>query len=316
MRGSDPEATASDTDGAPTTSGESPTRRVDPLGLQDHRHADERALSPGQQVDRYVVLRELGRGGMAVVYAAFDPQLDRRIALKVMRRVSDARAKEAAQRLHREAQALARLSHPNVIRVYDVGVFEGTVYLTMELVEGRTLRAWLDEETPPWRRALEVVLAAGDGLAAAHRVGLVHLDFKPSNVLIGHDGRVKVADFGLAREPRGSARSRDLDEGDEAGIDAERIGADLERSSAQLSEPLTELGAVIGTPGYIAPEQLQGLEADARSDQFAFCVTLWQALYSERPFAGEDRRALEGAVLRGEIRTPSDTAGVPGGWRR
>ncbi len=262
---------------------------------------DRLAFRPGDKIGRYVMLRELGSGGMSVVYVAYDPNLDRHVALKLVRPGGAISARASAPRLQREAQALARLSHPNVVHVYDVGTFGEHVYIAMELVDGKTLRQWILEDRPGWREVLDVLLEAGEGLAAAHDAGLVHFDFKPSNVLLGAgargDARVRVVDFGLAREPR-SVTPSPLEP------------ADVMRSG-RLSEQLTEHGAVMGTPGFIAPEHLTGKEADARADQFSFCVTLWQGLYGERPFAGHDRASLQKAVLRGRITLPNDDRGVP-----
>ena len=275
------------------------TRQLDGARVVRTASTDALRFRPGDQIGRYVVLRELGSGGMSVVYVAYDPQLDRHIALKVMRPGGALRASESAPRLQREAQALARLSHPNVVHVYDVGTLGHSVYIAMELVDGKTLRQWLHEEPRPWPDVLEVLIAAGEGLAAAHDAGLVHFDFKPSNVLIGDKGRVRVVDFGLAREPRRGESSA-----------GEEPSASISRSG-RLSEPLTEHGSVMGTPGYISPEHLRGDEADARADQFAFCVTLWQGVYGDRPFVGRNRHELQKAVKQGRIRPPPADTKVP-----
>jgi tetratricopeptide (TPR) repeat protein len=240
------------------------------------------ALERGAAVGRYVVLDRIGAGGMGVVYAAWDPELERRIALKLLRPERFGSEPDRL-RLLREAQALARLTHPNVVAVHDAGTFGDRVFVAMELVEGRTLRQWLAEGSWSWRQILETFLAAGRGLAAAHAAGLIHRDFKPGNVLIGTDGRIRVADFGLAREP---------------------------------GEPAAEWGLAEGTPGYMAPEQRRGEPADARSDQFSFCVSLYEALYGERPFAGENPREVAEAVLHGEVRPEPAGTRVPGGLRQ
>jgi hypothetical protein len=210
-------------------------------------------------VGRYVVLEPVGAGGMGVVYAAYDPKLDRKVALKLVRpdRGGAQPADVRQLRLLREAQALARLAHPNVVSVHDTGSFLDQVFLAMEFVDGGTVRDWLRASPRTWRETLHLFLQAGRGLAAAHAAGLVHRDFKPDNVLIGRDGRVKVTDFGLA--------------------------ADAPAPAPLPAVGSTGVGLVPGTPGYQAPEVLAGGPADARGDQFAFCVSLHEALYGVRP---------------------------------
>jgi hypothetical protein len=220
-------------------------------------------------VGRYQLLEVIGAGGMGVVYTAHDPQLNRKVALKLVR-ASSAKAEIAAKsraRLLREAQAMAQLAHPNVVAVYDAGTHEGQVFVAMELVEGDNLKLYLKQHRPDWRGAVELFVAAGDGLAAAHARGLVHRDFKPDNVLVGSDGRVRVTDFGLARlelEPEDTP------------------SAEERRAARPLS--MTETGMLLGTPAYMAPEQLKGLSVDGRSDQFSFCVALFEALCGRRPY--------------------------------
>jgi tetratricopeptide (TPR) repeat protein len=236
-------------------------------------------------VGRFLVLEKLGAGGMGVVYAAYDPELDRKLALKLLQPGSTQVERSGGQtRLLREAQALARLSHPNVISLYDVGTWRERVFIAMELVEGPSLREWLRQGPHPWREVVEVFLAAGRGLAAAHAAGLVHRDFKPDNVLLGKDGRVRVLDFGLARQTSAPA---------ELPVSAEPPLP--ERSSSPLDTPLTRVGLVIGTPAYMAPELYGGSVFDARADQFSYCVALYEALYGERPYGR--------------------TAGPPSSWR-
>jgi tetratricopeptide (TPR) repeat protein len=247
-----------------------------------------RALDRGDAVGRYVVLGRVGSGGMGVVYAAYDPELDRKVALKLLKAWGSGDGTRGHRRLLREAQAMARLSHPNVITVHDVGEHRGSVFVAMEFVEGRTLGAWLAERTRPVREVLDVMLRAGQGLSAAHAAGLVHRDFKPDNVMVGDDGRVRVMDFGLAR----SARA-----GPEAPPDTE-----VAPRRDAVAVDLTREGAIVGTPAYMAPEQHLGLTTDARTDQFCFCVALYEALYGERPFPGESAAALALAVSSGEIR--------------
>jgi len=240
---------------------------------------DDVALPTGTRVGRYVVSSLLGAGGLGRVYAAYDPELDRKVALKLVRDPALATG-EALARLTREAQLTARLSHPNVVAVHDVGTFGTQVFVAMELVAGETLRTWLAAEPRDWRDVLAIVRQAGEGLAAAHAAGLVHRDIKPDNILIGRDGRARVGDFGLARE---------LDDANSA-------------APVGKVEVVTREGTVLGTPAYMSPEQLRGRAVDARSDQFSFCVTLYEALYRERPFAGATLEELAVAIEAGEPR--------------
>jgi tetratricopeptide (TPR) repeat protein len=257
------------------------------------------ATPPSVFVGRYVVLRHLGRGGMGDVFVAYDPQLDRKVALKVLRS-RDATDEEGHARMLREAQAMARLTHPNVVTVHDVGVDHGQVFVAMELVDGVTMRAWL-EDPPTWRSALEVMLSVGRGVVAAHAVGLVHRDLKPDNVMVGNDGRVRVMDFGLARSLESASTS--------SGDDARELGSTPDVGA--LSLHLTRTGAVMGTPAYMAPEQLDGRPTDERTDQFSFCVVLWEAVLRERPFQGDTFEALADAIRGGRPRRPDRDPGVP-----
>ncbi|NVB41252.1 protein kinase [Pseudenhygromyxa sp. WMMC2535] len=242
------------------------------------------------RVGRYAIVRKLGAGGMGVVYVAYDERLDRRVALKLLR--SDMSSPKAMARLEREAQAMARLSHPNVLTIHEVGTHADQVFMAMEFVEGLDLRDWLTAEARPWRAVVEHFIQAGEGLAAAHAAGVVHRDFKPDNVLVGGDGRVRVADFGLAHS---FGAPREADEG-----------------SAPANEPgLTWTGSVAGTPAYMPPEQYLGGRSDARSDQFSFCVALWEGLYGQRPFLSRNLVGLADAIMAGEIDEPSDDRGVP-----
>jgi tetratricopeptide (TPR) repeat protein/predicted Ser/Thr protein kinase len=255
-----------------------------------------RDLRRGESVDRYVVLEELGSGGMGVVYAAFDPQLDRKVALKLLRADPTGKdAKDRRARLLGEAQALARLSHPNVVTVYEAQALGERVWLAMELVEGLTLQRWLREAQRPRAEVLEVFAKAGQGLQAAHEAGLVHRDFKPENVLIGDDGRVRVTDFGLAR--------RELDPGDVA-------------RTLRPDELPAHQSAVAGTPAYMAPEQWEGRPADARSDQFSFCVALWEALAGVRPFQAKRLQDLPEEIERGRLLPEAHAERIPGRLRR
>ena len=234
----------------------------------------KKTLAVGDRVGRFLVLSTLGTGGMGVVFAAYDPQLDRKVALKLLRSGLQLATKDARKRLQREAQAIAQLSHPNVVAVYDVGTTDdGDLYIAMEFVEGDTLTTWLKRWPRTWREIIDVFLQAARGLVAAHSVGLLHRDFKPDNVLVGGDGRVRVTDFGLAR-----SLIAHLDE--ESGR-----GATPPMPTA-LNSALTATGTVLGTPRYMPPEQLTGPDIDARADQFSFCVALHEALYGEHPLPG------------------------------
>ncbi len=303
------------------------------------------ALQRGAQLARYVILDELGQGGNGIVYSAFDPDLDRKVALKVLRR---SRETQARARLLREAQAMAKLSHPNVVTVFEVGTDDGRDFVSMEFVDGQNLAAW-SETQRGHEEVLAVYRQAGQGLAAAHRVGLVHRDFKPHNVLLGKDGRVLVTDFGLARQAssEGALGSRHAAKGapastseldvvsetaspapsSEQGVDAldataQAGGQNTARAATQpAAQPaaqtavgaldatalaservdanpgLTRTGTILGTPAYMAPEQHRAQAADARSDQYSFCVALYEALVGARPFSADDYQSLKEQVL-------------------
>jgi tetratricopeptide (TPR) repeat protein len=270
-------------------------------------NADEKAddWPPGTRAGRYMLLHRLGAGGAGTVYAAYDPELDRKVAIKLLSAVASGSlsASQGHVRLLREAQAMARLKHPNVMPVYDVGTIhqndESSVFLAMELVEGGTLREWL-KGTRSRAQILEVMAAAGRGLAAAHAAGLVHRDFKPDNVLVGSDGRVLVTDFGIVR----------------ASGTADSPAAVSLAPRDILATPLTQADAVVGTPGYMAPEQYRGLPVDARTDQFSFCVTLHEALTGKRPFAGKKFEDLMDATLSGRIVATPEQTEMPAWLRR
>jgi len=254
-------------------------------------------LIRGDAVGRYVILDHLASGGMGEVYRAYDPELDRAIAIKLVRPAGPhaVSATISRSRLLREAQALARVSHPNVIAVYDVGAVGDQVFIAMELVEGATLREWLRAGARGYLETLAALLGAARGLAAAHAVGVVHRDFKPDNVLVGDDGRVRVVDFGLAHAVEQEADSAEPD-------DEGSTGAALRRE--RESQQLTRTGEQLGTPLYMAPEQHRHRTVDARADQFAFCLTAYEALYGVRPFVGATRADLATAKIVGEIRPP------------
>lgn len=277
---------------------------------------EERAagrLAVGARVGRYQVLELVGEGGMGAVYAAYDPELDRRVALKVLHRTADREsASRGRQRLAREAQAMARLSHPNVITVHDVGTFEGAVFVAMEFVPGRTLREWYEAESPPLHELVDVFARAGQGLLAAHEAGLIHRDFKPQNVMVADDGRVRVLDFGLAR-PRGEDS---VDISGSLSGSFPIVAAGRSTTSSGFDEALTAEGQIMGTPAYMAPEQHRGRGVDARCDQFSFCVTLYEAAYGERPFDGGSPTSLRKAVLAGKVREPPEGKEVPDALRQ
>jgi tetratricopeptide (TPR) repeat protein/predicted Ser/Thr protein kinase len=250
------------------------------------------------KIDRFVVVERLGGGGMGVVYAAYDPQLDRKVALKLLR--PDSAGGDLRHRLMREAQAMAKVSHPNVITVHEVGTVPGTegeddqVFVAMEFIEGQTLGQWMREQRRAWPDIRRMFLAIGRGLEAAHEAGLVHRDFKPDNVMIDESERPRVLDFGLARvgpsqAPPGSA----------------------EMESADGSLTLTRTGTVMGTPAYMAPEQHQSASVDERADQFSFCASLFEAAYGRRPFSGKTYRELADAVVSGKVEQPDDRGDVP-----
>jgi eukaryotic-like serine/threonine-protein kinase len=255
-------------------------------------------LQRGATLGRYVLLEKLGAGGMGEVFAAYDPQLDRKVALKLLRGGALS-AEEGKARLLREAQAMARLQHPNVIAVHDVGLFGGRVFVAMEYVEGETLADWL-RGLHPWDEVVRIFRLAAEGLSAAHRAGLVHRDFKPDNVLLGADARPRVVDFGLARQSTATPAT--------GAADKELTLAESQLSDSTLGQPLTRDGAVMGTPGYMAPEQIAGLPTDARSDQFSFCVALWEGLFGKRPFAGATLKQHAQEIAAGRLTpVPADT---------
>ena len=272
-------ATASATGASdPALSGALAKARVplDPAGAAVARDRVAAALFGGAAtasgLGRFRVLDRLGAGGMGVVYSAYDPDLDRGVALKLVRVA--ARGRDAAVA---EARALARLSHPNVVPVHDVGVVEGHVYIVMELIRGETLRRWVRQRPRDRREIVAAHLQAGEALAAAHAAGLVHRDFKPDNAIVGSDGRVRVVDFGLACEA------------------ADASGAD---------EPAPR--EVAGTPRYMAPEQAAGRPVTAAADQFAFCVSLYEALHGDAPQVASAPPWLREILLRGMAPDPSE----------
>ncbi len=284
------------------------TARGDPLGLENEQVP--------AQIGRFTVLKLLGSGGMGEVYAAYDPDLDRRVALKVLHaQVSQSSSSSTARaRLLREAKALAKLSHPNVVAIYDVGTVNEQIFIAMEFVKGMTLTKWMRQPPEPladgteskfraWSDILALFLQAGRGLAAAHKAGIIHRDFKPDNVLLGRDGRIRVVDFGLARADGGHAERPDTF--------ADAIKSLSNHTSSVFELRLTRTGGMAGTPAYMAPEQYLNLQVDARTDQFSYCVALYEGLYGERPFRGDTIARVRKAVINGEIVDAPKESEVP-----
>ncbi len=255
-------------------------------------------------IGRFEICDMLGEGGMGTVYQAHDPQLERMVAIKVLRD-DGRRTDEDSARLLREAKAMAQLSHPNVVTVHESGIIDQQVYLVMEYVAGITLRQWCERHPPGslarFEQVLDFARQAAQGLAAAHAAGLVHRDLKPANMLVGDDDRLRVADFGLARAAETAVTMPDVAELAPPGVDGD---------SLDPVGRLTATGEVMGTPAYMAPEQFGG-QADASSDQFSFCATIFEAIYGIRPFKGGQVAVLLGNILAGRVRPPSTELEVP-----
>lgn len=303
---------------------------------------DERSQSSEPtRIGRFPLIRRLGAGGMGAVYAAYDELLDRKVALKIMHPQRSGSIGQR-QRTLVEARALARVTHPSVVTVYEVGEADLNIYISMEYIEGKTLSDWRGDALRSWRQILDMYLQAGDGLHAAHQAGIVHRDFKPSNVLVGGDGRPRVVDFGLARLGGQSAASVELPSAlsgphrtvsapasaDDGSISAGRVvSASDTAAGLPEGEPrpqtlsgggtgsvggdrVTRIGSISGTPGYMSPEQYIGGDVDARSDQFSFCAALFEALYGFLPFPGETLEELAESV-HGPVRPPPPSSQVP-----
>ncbi|MDC0720347.1 serine/threonine-protein kinase [Nannocystis bainbridge] len=257
--------------------------------------------APALRLGRYVVGERIGAGGMGVVYAGHDPELGRKVAIKLVRPDRVGAGSAGRERLLREAQAMAKISSPHAVTVYEAGTWGEQVFVVMEFVAGTTLTQWLGEAPRGVREVIEVFLQAGRGLEAAHRAGLIHRDFKPDNVLVGEDGRARVADFGLAHA-------------------AAEAASPLSRGTLLPGHVLggssTATGALIGSLPYMSPEQHRGAAASARSDQFSFCVALWEALHGQRPFVGATAEELRSRVLAGAIAPPPEGARAPASLRR
>jgi serine/threonine protein kinase len=252
-------------------------------------------LRRGDLVGRFEIERRLGTGGMGVVYSARDLELGRRVAVKLVRhRAGERPDPRFTARLRREAQALARLSHPNVVGLFDLGSTARGIFLAMEFIDGPNVAKWLTLAPRTWWEILDVFVQAGRGLAAAHAAGLIHRDVKPNNVIVGPGDRVIVVDFGLAR-----ATSRPPDD------------ADSSLSLTLLAQRLTRTNVILGTKGYMAPEQLLGLAVGPSCDQFSFCVALWEALYGARPYPGENAMETARSFADRRLVEPADRRGVP-----
>jgi formylglycine-generating enzyme required for sulfatase activity len=264
-------------------------------------------FAPAARVGRFVMLEEIGAGAMGVVHAAYDPELDRRVALKFLRPQDDDEQQTRRQeRMLREAKAIARLSHPNVVGIFEVGVHQGQVFMAMEYLARGTLGAWLRAGKRPWSDVLRMFVEVGRGLRAAHLEGLVHRDFKPDNVLLDRNGVPKVVDFGLVQLSDGAASPST---GDDAAVGAGDGSTAPPALSPRIA--LTRTGALLGTPAYMAPEQFLGGPIDAKTDQFAFGVALFEALHGARPFAGTNVLTLAEAVVHGDVDPPPKGSAVP-----
>ncbi len=273
------------------------------------------------RIGRFVVLRRLGAGGMGIVYLGYDGELDRNVALKLLHTHEHhpARHAQATQRLRREARALARVDHPNVVAVHEVGEHDGSIFIAMELVAGTTMAAWQTAKPRPWPEVLDMYMQAGRGLAAAHAAGVIHRDLKPENILVGDDGRARVVDFGLAL-----AETSTPDPPSDSATKPPQpsLAPPASQDSSQTphtygsNSSLTATGAVLGTPAYMAPEQRLGHYADARSDQFSFGLALYEALCGQRAFAGNDADAIADAMVRGAMQPIPSRVGLPRWLRR
>ncbi len=266
---------------------EDPTLAATDASVSTPAQSEQLTLRRGDTVGRFVIIDELGRGAMGTVYAVFDIKLERQVALKLLHR-SD----RGMGNLLAEAQALARVNHSNVVTVFDVGEHRGRLYLAMEFVQGRTLREWQDDERPDWRELLDVYRGAARGLQAVHHADLVHGDFKPDNVMVADDGRVLVMDFGIARS-------------------LDSMPSEEEPTTSHSGSRSIDVSRIRGTPAYMAPEQFRLESVGPASDQFAFCVALYEALWGERPFGGNTLAELSSNVWENRRRERPTGRGVP-----
>ena len=271
----------------------------DPIAMERTRARVELAMfgvMKPPKLKRYEILEPVAGGGMGLVYAAFDPELERKVALKVVYPEAD-REPRARDRLMREARALARLDHPHVVKVHDVLSHDGQIVVVMALLEGETLSAWEQRERRDWRAIVNAYLQAGEGLAAAHSVDVIHRDFKPGNAIIGSDGHVRVLDFGLAR------------------VASEPADETISGSPSSAPSTHTTTGAFVGTLAYASPEQLEGTAITAASDQFSLCVALHRAIEGVAAFDGASIAERVANIAKGEPRVATDARRVPA-WLR
>lgn len=273
---------------------QTPAATIDASVPSEYGTDETRVVVQTTRVGRFTLIREIGSGGMGSVFLAYDEQLDRRVALKILSQAPAGIHKKRARTL-REARAAGRVSHPNIIAVYEVGEVDGNIYIAMEYVEGTTLLQWQTQRSRAWGEIVAMYLQAGEALLAAHEAGVVHRDFKPDNVLVGRDERPRVVDFGLAR------------------VDLSEDSAESEPSREPPEPDLpasprhTLPGIIAGTPGYMSPEQYQGGDIGGSSDQWSFCAALYEALYGYLPFSGKTLHSQAEHVAGTPRPRPADT---------
>src|SRR5271170_6280126 len=264
-------------------------------------------LSPNSRLGPYEIKSTLGVGGMGEVYRARDSRLNRDVAIKVLRQDSASGSSGASadlrSRFEREARAVAALNHPNIIAVYDFGIEAGQQYIVSELLEGESLRSLLHGKPLPVRKLIDIATQVADGLAAAHTAGVVHRDLKPENIMLAKDGRVKILDFGLARQARATSSPR-------RGTDEEETVA----PPADETKHLTSEGAVLGTASYMSPEQALGKEVDYRSDQFSFGLILHEMASGKQAFSRNSSVETMAAIVRDEPPAIEEKIPAPLKW--